>query len=61
MRKNVDPHQTQRSEASDLGLNYFPMSLLWTLSINGLIVDIGNVDDSSIPQIRIYDFIFQRL
>ena len=34
---SVDPDQTPRSAASDLGLHCLPASLLGKLSINGLI------------------------
>ena len=33
---SVDPDQTRRSAASDLGLHCLPMSLLRTVGINGL-------------------------
>ena len=33
---NVDPDQTPRSVASDLGLRCLPMSLLWDARLNGL-------------------------
>ena len=36
---HVDPDQTPRCAASDLGLHCLPMSLLWdTLGINGLTI-----------------------
>ena len=31
---SVDPEQTLRSAASDLGLHYIPMSLLWDSRLN---------------------------
>ena len=33
---SVNPDQTPRSAASDLGLHYLPLSLLWDTGINGL-------------------------
>ena len=33
---SVDPDQTPSSVASDLGLHYLPMSLLWYAGFNGL-------------------------
>ena len=36
MANSVDPDQTPRSAASDLGLHCLSMSLLWDAGINGL-------------------------